>query len=188
MYIHNSKIITKPEYISIIISINANKILTIKNTNTIQLESYRLEKGEIYINNKIKMNEGIALITSSSDLTKSNFDIYQDTCIIDGGIDSENIISITINQNGSLSMNNSGELLYKLSNDYKWSKLKSSVFTDIIDIESSHDKFYIISKSNGVFNSRDLKTWTSDKELLDTNISFIKNKHKSFFEKLNNII
>ena len=108
------------------------------------------------------------------DTGKDKKEFIQNNRIINGGFIQQNIKYVVINRYGSLAIAYNGELLYKLSHQFQWAKLDTLIFTDIIDIETDSIYFYVISKANGVFHSNDFKTWVSIKELLDTNISFIK--------------
>jgi hypothetical protein len=114
------------------------------------------------------------LITNTKKKESSNFSILQNNRIISGGLIHQNIKQIVINKYGSLAISTNGDLLYKLANQFQWSKVETIVSTDIIDIETDNINFFIISKSNGVFQSYDLKNWVSIKDLLDINVIFLK--------------
>lgn len=172
--ISNGKISCKPQQISLIVNMENNKKYTIKNNSCIQLENYHVEDGTIYIHDKIKINEGIIFISNSSKKDNCNFHILQNNRVINGGFNHQNIKQLVINRYGSLAITHNSELIYKLSQQFQWAKLETVVFTDIIDIETDNTNFYIISKANGVFQSNDFKNWISIKELLDTNIAYIK--------------
>jgi len=172
--ISNGKIQSKPQLITFIVNMMPNKKYTIKNNNSIQLQDYQLENGQVYIHDKIKINEGIIFISSSTKKDNGNFHILQNNRIINGGFIQQTIKYVVINRYGSLAITNNGDLLYKLSHQFQWGKVDTFVFTDIIDIETDNIYFYVISKANGVFQSNDFKNWVSIKELLDTHISYIK--------------
>jgi hypothetical protein len=174
MTISNGKVTCKPHLCNFIVHMKPNKKYTIKNSVPIQLEEYHLENGQVYLNDKIKIYEGIIFITNSSKRDTSNFSILQNNRMISGGLIHQNIRQLVINRYGSLAIATNGELLYKLTHQFQWSKLETIVFNDIIDIETDNINFYIISKTNGVFQSHDFKNWVSIKELLDINVLFIK--------------
>jgi hypothetical protein len=172
--ISNGKVSSKPQLSNFIVNMEPNKKYTIKNNVSLQLQECLLENGQVYINDKIKIYEGVILITNTTKKDSSNFSILQNNRMISGGIVHQNIKQLVINKYGSLAIGTNGDLLYKLSHQFQWSKLETIVFNDIIDIETDNINFYITSKSNGVFHSYDFKNWASVKELLDLNVAFLK--------------
>ena len=172
--ISNGKVTCKPHLSNFIVNMKPNKIYSIKNSVSIQLEEHHLENGQVYLNDKIKIYEGIIFITNTTKKDNSNFSILQNNRIISGGLIHQNIKQLVINKYGSLAIAINGELFYKLTHQFQWSKLETVVFTDIIDIETDNNNFYIVSKANGVFQSYDFKNWISINELLDANVLFIK--------------
>jgi hypothetical protein len=104
LFVSNGKVKCKPHLSNFIVNMKPHKKYTIKNTHSIQLEEYYLENGQVCINDKIKLYEGIILITNTKKKESSNFSILQNNRIISGGLIHQNIKQIVINKYGSLAI------------------------------------------------------------------------------------